>query len=1069
MATEGKKYKRKTLFFGGEWNPAADPLELGDENYTELENYRYKAKTGLDGVLGYSKITVNPASTAPGTYYKGRSGIQLTTPFATESYILIQAENVTETESAVIEFRHSIPATGDFSAAALHVDEEGAGAGRFASWPQHHAAYTNGKETLLFCGDAARVPAFLVAASEIGATVSDHFDFTEAVNSTLSDSEHIASMGGGGNDAYAKLLLHFDGVDGSKTISDSSIGGAHGSSVATGDAEIDIDSAVFGGASFAVAQSAYTGEVTFTDSDDFHFATGDFTIDFRLRIDAFSLQNGGFFYQRQDDDNKIRMGYSYADGSIFLHINKTAGLNITRAWDWTPVLGNWYHIALIRGWGGNVNALSLCVDGTPLTLTTSSGTLTGEIGNMAANLVIGSAYVGTAIPLHLDEFRISKGIARWTESFTPIARAYGQSAFYGVIGAIRPIQGFSVEMARDNEASTIDFVKTWNGTSWQSLSFTDATAGLSADGKISFSHTKDISKPKYLNRQLLYWYQFKLAGGDCDIANLTLDYGWQKAIDLWDGIHRACAKFKIYKTSVFTDKTLDVNIETPYGVTGDYTYAADIGGLLPGDYIDIGFEEQTCAIDIHLFEAVAGYVNTQAATIDIAYWNGDAFISVASLNDETEASGACFAQSRAVSWMPPAPSIEFKRELYGDKLYYYRLIVSAALSSAVLVDLIRGIPAQKTVCGGYLFPYASQGRPMLCGASFENQPHRVDYGGKDAVCFFNGDDSSNGAVNNQLYFGNGNALTAACGLYNRYGSSLYNLDIFTTDTETFLLIGTGPSDWKIFTLSEKVGCPAPLTMDTSESGYLLSENVRRNVALWLSYKGPVICDGAVTVLYDEKIACYFDPSDSRCINFNAIERSWGAVDQQTLEYNLGIPSGAGQTEVNCWLCLDLTKMRWFRKAPRGSACYPQAVFRVKDLNGSEYLYGLRDNGHLMRLENETTWDGEAIVQKVTTGEFFPVGDSWERTKLHYLKLFSTAISENATMDVVCYEDGASSGQTLDSYLCSGSGRYVKNLTHKNVKGLTHKISFSASTSSEKKGVPLIAWGHQFEIDREDLK
>lgn len=49
--------QRKTLQLGfnGKWDPVHDPLLIGKENYSDIQNLRYKDK-GLKGVMGYSKI-----------------------------------------------------------------------------------------------------------------------------------------------------------------------------------------------------------------------------------------------------------------------------------------------------------------------------------------------------------------------------------------------------------------------------------------------------------------------------------------------------------------------------------------------------------------------------------------------------------------------------------------------------------------------------------------------------------------------------------------------------------------------------------------------------------------------------------------------------------------------------------------------------------------------------------------------------------------------------------------------------------------------------------------------------
>jgi hypothetical protein len=51
-----------------------------------------------------------------------------------------------------------------------------------------------------------------------------------------------------------------------------------------------------------------------------------------------------------------------------------------------------------------------------------------DVGNVASVLYVGNIPTNTLFG-HIDEFRISKGIARWTADFTPPLTAYGSEVF----------------------------------------------------------------------------------------------------------------------------------------------------------------------------------------------------------------------------------------------------------------------------------------------------------------------------------------------------------------------------------------------------------------------------------------------------------------------------------------------------------------------------------------------------------------------------------------------------------------------------------------------------------------
>ncbi|MFZ2188264.1 MAG: LamG-like jellyroll fold domain-containing protein [Candidatus Moraniibacteriota bacterium] len=97
----------------------------------------------------------------------------------------------------------------------------------------------------------------------------------------------------------------------------------------------------------------------------------------------------------------------------------------TKSVSWTPAADTWYHVAVAKG-GNN---LRFFVDGTQQGATQDMTGVT--IYNSSALMTVGA----TAVPDsyfngYIDEFRISKGIARWTSDFTPPTQAYGGGQLY---------------------------------------------------------------------------------------------------------------------------------------------------------------------------------------------------------------------------------------------------------------------------------------------------------------------------------------------------------------------------------------------------------------------------------------------------------------------------------------------------------------------------------------------------------------------------------------------------------------------------------------------------------------
>jgi len=858
--------QRKQFFFTGEWVSDEDPLKIGEKNYQTLQNYRYR-KVGIEGVAGYSKI--NP--TALATHSRGRSGIQLTSQYATRSYVLAFCRNASASESRVWENRGVIPAQADFAATALWTDDAAASLGRFAVWPQGHVGYANGMESFIWGGDEKILNSLILCSNVVGKTFSDAEDHTE------------------------------------------------------------------------------------------------------------NMQNA---------------------------INNAANaMTVTQS-------GNREHV---------------------------------------------------------------------------------------LVGSTRPLSGVRVYVRTANASASSLSVKSWNGTAWASVAgLIDGTASggktLAQTGFITWADTEQTARVRFIEGRLLYWYWFTLSAGSADIYQVTLKASAQCVKDIWDGIYRVPGQcqLKNYSSGSWVDFTMNAYTDTPAGwyPTDDGSGAGGYGtgNMYPGYYIplmgndaahplQIGFEEPICGLRFNMLGTVFGFTNRwTAGHSHVTYWTGATWVEPVGKFDTTVDATASpsvypFNRSGVISWTPP--SNEEMKSDFGHTLYYYQVYIDPQMDTTVphhvWVDTIRGIPAPKQFPQAYAFPFHFQGRAMLCGLS--GQENRVDYSMAYSPDVWNGDDSSFGAYG-PLYFGGDDRLTCAIQLYNRFGSSIYNTAIFCKRNETYLLDGFDYSSWAIYRVSNTIGCPAPMTMATAEVAFSVGEGATRNIALWLSHTGPVIFDAGVLIPIRDRVMAYFNPQDSRCINHAAMHRAVGWVDSVNGEYNLLIPSGAGQVSNNVWLVYDLINNKWFEKRPTAAASpYVQGALGIVDTHGNRHTYGFRDNGHMMRLENGTTWDGAAIAQVVKTSDQVPTGDVWDLSRLRRVKVFSEAITEATSTTVKIFTDGSASPYRIGPVSLNGSGRYVRYTEAVGLSGLvqgwSYAFTFETVTRAEAKGAPLLGWGYTFRVQRED--
>jgi len=211
-------------------------------------------------------------------------------------------------------------------------------------------------------------------------------------------------------DSYTKLLLHGEGIDGSTNIIDEI-----GKTVTpVGTAQLDTAQSKFGGSSLLFdGNSDY---LTVPDSDDWYFGTGDFTIDLWA---MFHTTDAGYFCSQDNLDNNNRMYfYKYADGGatsnkilFYCITGGVARANYVMTNTWSPILDTWYHIAFVRNGAGAL----LFINGQSQVLTET--TAFDDLGDIAADFKIGTYRGSGDFNGWIDEFRISKGTARWISNF----------------------------------------------------------------------------------------------------------------------------------------------------------------------------------------------------------------------------------------------------------------------------------------------------------------------------------------------------------------------------------------------------------------------------------------------------------------------------------------------------------------------------------------------------------------------------------------------------------------------------------------------------------------------------
>lgn len=233
-------------------------------------------------------------------------------------------------------------------------------------------------------------------------------------------SSNCFAYGSGGCDNKVVLLLHFNGVSGSTTFTDEACNGSLKKVItAQGNAQISTANAKFGSSGLFDGTGDY---LTIPDSPDWVFGDNNFTVDFWVKF-ASTAGTQGLWAQTTDGTSYVEF---YWDGSNWVFKLATANVfRVTLSAADTITTGVWYHVALIRGWGGNANTWEVTRDGVDKGGTTTTFTYP----DYTSNFEIGNNTQGGLGQLNgnMAEFRVSSGVARWTVTgFTPPATPYCQ-------------------------------------------------------------------------------------------------------------------------------------------------------------------------------------------------------------------------------------------------------------------------------------------------------------------------------------------------------------------------------------------------------------------------------------------------------------------------------------------------------------------------------------------------------------------------------------------------------------------------------------------------------------------
>ena len=207
---------------------------------------------------------------------------------------------------------------------------------------------------------------------------------------------------------YMVLRSSFNGADEATAYTDPIAGAA----TFVGTAQLDTSQRRYSTASLLLdGNSDY---ITYPDSDDWYFGTGDFTIAIPVRFA--NVDNDCTFYaQEKDSDNKITFSWDQSAKKLNLWCMNGGVSYAKYSVSWDPAIDTWYDIALVR----SGSSIYMFIDGFSKTLIIGEPiTANTSFANLETPLIIGhSSLHGDYHNGWIGGIKIWKGEAKWTSNY----------------------------------------------------------------------------------------------------------------------------------------------------------------------------------------------------------------------------------------------------------------------------------------------------------------------------------------------------------------------------------------------------------------------------------------------------------------------------------------------------------------------------------------------------------------------------------------------------------------------------------------------------------------------------
>jgi hypothetical protein len=369
---------------------------------------------------------------------------------------------------------------------------------------------------------------------------------------------------------------------------------------------------------------------------------------------------------------------------------------------------------------------------------------------------------------------------------------------------------------------------------------------------------------------------------------------------------------------------------------------------------------------------------------------------------------------------------------------------------------VAGIPVQTPILP-HVLPILWQDRLWLINNP-QGQVNEALCSSANTNCVFNGSDSLT------FYFGDNTPILAAGALYSRYGGSLYDDLIIVKAYQTYLVDGTSPSNWVIYTIAPNVGITAPKTFTICDTGYELAPGLTKHIAAWVSAGGPVMFDGNGIIPIEADIKCFWDPGSSYYVAPATMALASAFYDAVFREWHLLFDGME-------WV-YDVNKKKWWQ-ADRGEGKALNCGWITKDGNGFSYCYAGTSDGSIECLEKGTTMDGNPIDYTMRTGDTPLAKNGMAVVAVRHVKLVAKPKQSASTVTFNWYGDTSLTAiqvRQLDQSTQYGKARVYSPVMAdpSKMEAVFHSFEAKASTTGETIGLEPVMISGTWEYTREDV-